>query len=190
MQDFFSLSAESEFSFGAAAGKERAFQLLTSITVNMKSAEEGTAPSPRSTAVMLTSLTLSLIYKTAHLGTWWVTFCAKMCKAEKKTTTLFYCFKWVCCHQVLNVTNCDCNVINKSVQHPHRGVSAAVQQVTLTQWMLMLLLPVSAPTLLLKFKYLPFYLFLNLQIPGYIFNFVSVCPWKDTSLLFIHCGNS
>nr|XP_043890702.1 nuclear factor of activated T-cells, cytoplasmic 1-like isoform X3 [Solea senegalensis] len=40
MQDTFCLSGESKLSFAATAGKERGLQLLTSVTVNMKSAEE------------------------------------------------------------------------------------------------------------------------------------------------------
>lgn len=39
MQDTFCLSVNSKFSFGATAGKERG--LLTSLAVDMKSAEEG-----------------------------------------------------------------------------------------------------------------------------------------------------
>ncbi|XP_062278691.1 nuclear factor of activated T-cells, cytoplasmic 1-like [Scomber scombrus] len=40
MQDTFCLSVNSKFSFGAAAGKERGLQLLTSLAAEMKSAEE------------------------------------------------------------------------------------------------------------------------------------------------------
>ena len=41
MQDTFCLSVNSKFSFGATAGKEPGLQLLTSLTADMKSAEEG-----------------------------------------------------------------------------------------------------------------------------------------------------
>lgn len=44
MQDTFCLSVTSKFSFGAATGKERGLQLLTSLAADMKSAEEGKEP--------------------------------------------------------------------------------------------------------------------------------------------------
>lgn len=46
MQDTFCLSVSSKFSFGATAGKEpeRGLQFLTSVSANMKSADEGNFP--------------------------------------------------------------------------------------------------------------------------------------------------